>query len=86
MRKSKSALQSRSRLDLRLREIGPVSRYKTPLRGWIRAIREALGMSTKQLAHRLEGSMPFELDAASATSMFCENPRLDFRAPFIRRV
>jgi hypothetical protein len=40
----------------------------------------------QQFAQRLERSMPFELDAASATSMFCENPRLDFRAPFIRSV
>jgi predicted DNA-binding mobile mystery protein A len=40
-------------LDERFRELGPPKRYTLPVRGWIKALREALGMSTAQLAKRL---------------------------------
>ena len=51
-------MQSRSRLDERFREIGPASRLAPPVRGWIKAIREALGMSSAQLAKRLGVRQP----------------------------
>jgi predicted DNA-binding mobile mystery protein A len=58
MNKGRLAAQSRSHLDERFRELGPVSRYAPPVRGWIKAIREALGMSTAQLAKRLGVRQP----------------------------
>jgi predicted DNA-binding mobile mystery protein A len=53
MTKARLAAQSRSQLDERFRELGPTKRYTLPVRGWIKALREALGMSTAQLAKRL---------------------------------
>ncbi len=53
MKKARLAMQSRSRLDDRFKEMGSASRFAPPVRGWIRAIREALGMSAVQLAKRL---------------------------------
>jgi predicted DNA-binding mobile mystery protein A len=35
-----------------------VSGYAVPVRGWIKAIREALGMTTSQLANRLNVKQP----------------------------
>lgn len=52
------AAQSRSRLDERFREMGPASRFAPPVRGWIRALREGLGMSSAQLAKRLDIKQP----------------------------
>jgi len=45
--------QSRQSLGAIFKDIGPVSHFKPPVRGWIKAIREALGMSSVQLAKRL---------------------------------
>src|SRR5882672_11114917 len=53
MIKARFAAQSRSRLDERFQELGLVKRYASPVRGWIKAIRDGLGMSTEQLAKRL---------------------------------
>jgi predicted DNA-binding mobile mystery protein A len=58
MRKAKLAAQSRSHLDRRFKEIGAVTRFTPPVRGWIKAIRGALGMSTAQLAKRLRIKQP----------------------------
>jgi predicted DNA-binding mobile mystery protein A len=58
MRKARRATESRSQLDERFRELGPATRYAAPVRGWIKAIREALGMSTAQLAKRLGIKQP----------------------------
>jgi predicted DNA-binding mobile mystery protein A len=58
MRTSRRATHSRSQLDDRFRKLGPARRYATPVRGWIKAIREALGMSTAQLAQRLKIKQP----------------------------
>ena len=58
MKKAKSAAQSRTHLDERFRDFGPVARFTSPVRGWIRAIREALGMTTEQLARRLGVKQP----------------------------
>jgi predicted DNA-binding mobile mystery protein A len=45
-------------LDERCKELGPVTRYSPPLRGWIKAVREALGITTAQLAKRLGMKQP----------------------------
>jgi predicted DNA-binding mobile mystery protein A len=58
MRTARIASQSRSQLDQRFHEIGEVKRYAPPVRGWIRAIREALGMSMEQLGDRLNIKQP----------------------------
>jgi predicted DNA-binding mobile mystery protein A len=50
--------QSRSRLDRRMKKFGPVRRFAPPVRGWIKAIRAALGMSSAQLAKRLRIAQP----------------------------
>jgi len=54
----KNTTKARKLLDARLRELKPASRYATPHAGWIRAIRDALGMSAAQLGRRLEVSGP----------------------------
>jgi predicted DNA-binding mobile mystery protein A len=56
--KVKRAAHARSRLDERFKEFGPATRFVSPVRGWVRAIREALGMSTAQLANRLNVKQP----------------------------
>src|ERR1700723_3187710 len=56
--KSRRSSHSRSQLDERFRKLGPARRYGPPVRGWIKAIREALGMSTAQLARRLKIKKP----------------------------
>jgi predicted DNA-binding mobile mystery protein A len=53
MKKAPLAAQSRAHLDKRFNELEPVRRYSVPVRGWIQAIRQALGMTTEQLANRL---------------------------------
>lgn len=58
MKKSRLTAQARARLDERFKEIGPSARYSQPVRGWVKAIREALGMSTAQLAKRLGVKQP----------------------------
>lgn len=44
---------ARRRLDERLSAFKPRNRFAVPSRGWIRAIRDALGMSANQLGIRL---------------------------------
>jgi predicted DNA-binding mobile mystery protein A len=58
MKKARLAAQSRTHLDERFQELGPVTRYSPPVRGWIKAVREALGMTTAQLAKRLGMKQP----------------------------
>jgi predicted DNA-binding mobile mystery protein A len=58
MKKPRLAAQSRSHLDERFKEIGPATRYTPPVRGWIKGIREAIGMTTAQLATRLGVKQP----------------------------
>jgi predicted DNA-binding mobile mystery protein A len=58
MNKSRLAAQSRSHLDGRFKALEPVARYSPPVRGWIQAVREALGMTTAQLAKRLHVKQP----------------------------
>jgi predicted DNA-binding mobile mystery protein A len=58
MKKAQLATQSRLHLDARFKELGPVTRYSSPVRGWTKAVREALGMTTAQLASRLGVKQP----------------------------
>ena len=58
MKKARLAAQSRAHLDERFKKIEPVSLYAAPARGWIKAVREALGMTTAQLAKRLKVKQP----------------------------
>jgi predicted DNA-binding mobile mystery protein A len=58
MNKPKLAAQSRAHLDQRFMHLRPVRRYDSPVRGWVKGIREALGMTTAQLAKRLGVKQP----------------------------
>jgi predicted DNA-binding mobile mystery protein A len=58
MKQAGRSAQSRANLDRRFKEFGPVRRYVAPARGWTKAIREALGMTTVQLAKRLGVKQP----------------------------
>jgi predicted DNA-binding mobile mystery protein A len=49
---------ARRQLDATLVKFGEVKNVHPPAKGWIRAVREALGMSGKQLARRLQVSQP----------------------------
>jgi hypothetical protein len=53
MKQTRLAAQARARLDSRFKAMGPSVRQSQPVRGWIRAIREALGMTAEQLGTRL---------------------------------
>jgi predicted DNA-binding mobile mystery protein A len=53
MKRARLAAQSRARLELRFEQMRPVERHASPARGWIKAIRQALGMTTAQLALRM---------------------------------
>jgi len=56
-------------LDRRFNELKPLTQTTRPSRGWIRAIREAIGMTTAQLAKRLGVHQPrvIELERGEAT-------------------
>ena len=43
----------REQLDASLQRLRPILNVTAPPKGWIRAIRDALGMTAKQLANRL---------------------------------
>src|SRR4051794_24673568 len=49
---------ARKHLDRRLAGLQPATEFARPPRGWIRAVREAVGMTAKQLAHKLGVSQP----------------------------
>ena len=51
----KTAIRSRARerLDTKLAAIKPLDRFAMPPKGWVRAIRDALGMTGAQLGWRL---------------------------------
>ena len=53
MATSSNAKRAREALDQRLAPLGPPSRYAPPRLGWVRAIRDALGMTAAQLASRM---------------------------------
>lgn len=58
MKTPRLTAQARARLDDHFQQIGPPTQFAPPVRGWIKAIREALGMSTSQLARRLGVRQP----------------------------
>jgi len=62
----KSDKLARKQLDKRLASFGKVSLYARPSKGWIHALRTALGMTTYQYAERLNVSQPriSQLEAA----------------------
>jgi len=49
---------ARRQLDATLTKLSEVRNVQPPAKGWIRAVRDALGMSGKQLAGRLRVSQP----------------------------
>lgn len=49
----KNTRQAREALDRRLSVLGPASQFAVPRLGWIRAIRDALGMTAAELAARM---------------------------------
>ena len=49
---------ARRQLDKRLNTVRKADMFARPQRGWVKAIREALGMTTAQLAKRLGVSQP----------------------------
>jgi predicted DNA-binding mobile mystery protein A len=51
--KSQHRKLARQRLDERLGALKPLNKYAVPTRGWIRAIRDALGMTAVQMAKRM---------------------------------
>lgn len=53
MASRKSVRQAREALDKRLVAMHPVSQFAVPRAGWIRAIRDALGMTAADLAARM---------------------------------
>jgi len=53
MATSNSAKRAREALDQRLAPLGLPSRYTPPRLGWVRAIRDALGMTAAELASRM---------------------------------
>jgi predicted DNA-binding mobile mystery protein A len=60
--KSDARQRARQRLDERLLTLKPEDRFHSPPKGWIRAIRDAIGMSGVQLAARL-GVRPQTVDS-----------------------
>lgn len=50
---ARSSAQARRHLDARFDRIRPLLVERRPPRGWVRAIRDALGMSSGELAHRM---------------------------------
>lgn len=56
-------------IDRRITDMTPLVETARPAKGWIRAIREALGMTTGQLAKRLGVTQPrvVELERGEAT-------------------
>jgi predicted DNA-binding mobile mystery protein A len=59
MKIGRKAFEARRRLDRRLRDFAGIHKsLAAPPRGWIRAIREALGMTAAQLAARLGIAQP----------------------------
>jgi len=51
--KNDTRRRARTRLDERLTPLSPAERFRAPPKGWVRAIRDALGMSGVQFAKRL---------------------------------
>jgi predicted DNA-binding mobile mystery protein A len=59
---------ARRHIERRLGKLRPARQFAQPQRGWIRAVRDALGMSAAKLAERMNVSQPrvFALEKAEA--------------------
>ena len=59
---------ARRHIERRLAKLRPIRQFERPPRGWIRALREAMGMSAAKLAERMGVSQPrvFSLEKAEA--------------------
>src|SRR5216684_5875804 len=57
---------ARKQLDKRLARLRPVDELVRPQRGWVRAIRDAIGMTAAQLAARMKVSQPRIADLEKA--------------------
>ncbi|MBW6512003.1 MAG: mobile mystery protein A [Desulfuromonadaceae bacterium] len=55
---SKHRRTMRDQLDKSFSQLGSLKTLQPPVKGWLRSIREALGMSGKQLGERLQVSQP----------------------------
>jgi len=55
---SKHRRTMRDQLDITFAQLSSVKALQPPVKGWLRSIREALGMSGKQLGERLKVSQP----------------------------
>lgn len=73
--KTDQAQRAREAIDRRFEAIPGLSRLVRPGYGWIRAIRDALGMTTAQLAARLDVSQPAVSGIEASEGM--ETIRLD---------
>lgn len=51
--KGEARKRARTRLDERLRVLQPAEAFRAPPKGWIRALRDALGMTGAQLGARM---------------------------------
>lgn len=60
--KSEARKRARKRLDERLRTLQPAESFRSPPKGWIRALRDALGMTGGQLGSRM-GIRPQTVEA-----------------------
>lgn len=63
--------RARERLDKKLEALGPLDRFAVPPKGWIRAIRDAIGMTGGQLGKRVgtsaQGILGLERSEAGGT-------------------
>jgi predicted DNA-binding mobile mystery protein A len=67
-------------LGRRFTDFGSPSRFTPPVKGWIRAVRESLGMSSAQLGHRLGIKQP------SVVAMEQSEMRASIELATLRRV
>jgi predicted DNA-binding mobile mystery protein A len=51
--KSANAARARRHLDKRFTDFGSIQKFVSPPRGWIRAVRDALGMTAADLGRRM---------------------------------
>ena len=64
--KNETRKRARERLDERLAPLKPTDRFRAPPKGWVRALRDALGMTGVQFARRL-GVQPPSVAALEAS-------------------
>ena len=58
MDRTERIVQARRSLDRRMSDLGPAERWEVPRSGWVRAIRDALGMTAQELGRRLGVTQP----------------------------